>query len=176
MTSSPFVQWLAQLAEPWQAAYADSVVLGVIVLYAHFAALMVGGGMAIAMDRATLRAIRGDDTDRKRQLDALHGSHPVVITALVVLALSGLLMAAADIETFAGSIPFLVKISLVVLLLVNGFVLTRTEHTLRRAAAADIRDTSETTALWRRLRTTSVISIVLWLATALAGVVLGAAA
>ena len=45
-----------------------------------------------------------------------------------------------------------------------AYLLTRTEHALLTA--------SNTDALWHRMRTLSVVSAVLWLATTLSGVVL----
>jgi len=59
---------------------------------------------------------------------------------------------------------FWVKLALIGLLLANGFVMNRTERAL--AAGGD-----EST-LWGRLRTISMLSLTLWIATTLAGVVL----
>jgi hypothetical protein len=50
------------------------------------------------------------------------------------------------------------------LLLVNGFLMTRTEQALNAGG--------DRVALWGRLRTISILSLILWLATTLAGVVL----
>ena len=50
------------------------------------------------------------------------------------MLLSGLGMATADVETFAKSPAFVVKLSLVTLLVVNGIVLTRTERAIRSFA------------------------------------------
>jgi hypothetical protein len=50
------------------------------------------------------------------------------------------------------------------LLLLNGFVMTRTERALSRGG--------DEGALWGRLRTIAVLSLVLWLATTLVGVLL----
>jgi len=80
-----------------------------------------------------------------------------------VLLVSGVLLAASDVETFLPSIWFWVKITLVVALLVNGAILTATERKLgRELADAD----------WGRLRTLAWASIVLWTATAVVGIVL----
>jgi hypothetical protein len=82
---------------------------------------------------------------------------------------SGVALFFTDVETFAESVAFWVKMGLVALLLLNGLLMTRTESVLRRSADGD-------TASWGRLRTTAFASGVLWLATLLAGVALTNAA
>jgi hypothetical protein len=56
---------------------------------------------------------------------------------------------------------------LVALLLVNGYVLQRTETILRSCGGGQPHD-----PLWNRLRTVSIVSIVLWAAIVLAGTIL----
>jgi hypothetical protein len=68
------------------------------------------------------------------------------------------------VAAFLGTALFWIKIGLVALLLANGFLLTQTEHGLLTASDSD--------KLWHRMRTLSVLSAVLWLATTLSGVVL----
>ena len=80
----------------------------------------------------------------------------------VAAALLGLGARRAD---ALAPLAFWVKMGLVALLLLNGLVMTRTESTLRRAPNGDA-------SAWGRLRTTAVVSGVLWLATLLAGVAL----
>jgi hypothetical protein len=87
-----------------------------------------------------------------------------VIVSLVVLFVSGVALFLTDVETFAVSIVFWVKMALVALLLVNGLVMTRTESALRRTA-----DVGDDGARWGRLRTTALASGALWLVTMLAG-------
>lgn len=81
-------------------------------------------------------------------------SHRVVVTGLVVMALSGALMAAADIETFLGSKLYWTKMGLVALLALNGAGVYRSG---RRA----LRDPSG--GGWTWVRFTSTVSLVLWL-------------
>jgi uncharacterized membrane protein len=81
----------------------------------------------------------------------------------VVLLVSGVLLGAADVETFLPSIWFWIKIALVALLMINGSVLTLTERRLGRGL---------TDAGWTRLRTLARTSIALWTATAVVGIVL----
>jgi hypothetical protein len=133
----------------------------------HLAALLVGGGIALASDRATLRAARGDAPARARQLAELGLTHRVVIVSLLVASASGVALFFTDVETFAVSAAFWVKMGLVALLLLNGLLMTRTESALRRAPGG-----GDDAAPWARLRTTAVASGVLWLATLLAGVAL----
>ncbi len=81
----------------------------------------------------------------------------------MVLFVSGVLLGAADVETFLPSPYFWVKFSLVALLLINGSVLVLTERRLERGL---------TEADWTRLRTSARASIGLWTATAVVGIVL----
>jgi preprotein translocase subunit SecG len=70
---------------------------------------------------------------------------------------------------------FWTKIALVTLLLVNGALLQHTESTLRRATAdAEAAEATSAAAAagWQRIRRFSVMSVVLWIATFLAGSIL----
>lgn len=172
-----FVHALAHLVDPWRSAYSNSKVLPSIVTFAHLGALLLGGGFAVAADRATLRTRHADLTVRQRQLQDLHTVHRPVLIALAVLFVSGLLMAAADVETFFTSLVFWIKMTLVTLLLINGAILYKTEEALQRAAsmnsdAANTQRQEKVDNLWRRLSATSVTSLMLWTATVLAGAVL----
>lgn len=159
------VERLAQLSAPWHDLYADSKVLPTAVLFVHFAALLVGGGMALSADRATLHAARLGVDERQRQLVALGGIHRWVVGALALLFASGALLALADVETFATSPVFWTKMGLIALLLANGFAMTRTEQSLGRAPL-------DAGRLWRRLQRLAVASVALWLAIVLAGTIL----
>ncbi len=158
-----FVAALSRFATPWQNFYSDSALAETAVTSLHIVALMVGGGLAIAADRATLRAAAGDTTARDRILSDLHGVHRPVLIALGVLFVSGTGLALADVKTFAESPTFLVKLALVALLCLNGAFLYRTESQLRR---------EPTTRHWRRLRLSSWCSLGLWTATVVVGTAL----
>jgi hypothetical protein len=166
------VHTVAHLLAPWQSAYSDSKVISTAVTSVHLLALLFSGGLAVAADRATLLALRGSPGDRRRQLAALRDVHGPVLIALAVLFGSGVLLAAADVETFASSPLFWGKLALVALLLVNGVVLQRTETSLRRSLDAELAPTT----LWRRLRVSTWLSIALWATTTLAGAALVGAA
>ena len=159
---------LVQLVEPWSQLYGDSKLLPVLIVFAHIAALVFAGGLAVTLDRATLRAVRGGADVRTRQLDELGRAHRLVITGLTFSAITGVLLFAADLETYFVSPIFWTKATLILMLLGNGFLMTRTE--------ALIRTSSEPEAGWNRLRLTAIASLVLWFATAFAGVALVKAA
>jgi hypothetical protein len=160
---------LAQLFAPWKSLYGDSKVLPAVVQSVHLIALLFGGGFAVAADRSTLLAKRRSDERRAYQLGELHAVHRPVLIALTFALLSGVAMATADVETFASSPNFWVKLGLVAVLLANGALLTLTEKRLFKAGGTDAR-------LWSRLRFNSVCSLGLWTATLIAGVALTNAA
>lgn len=166
------VQQLTDWFAPWQSAYSNSKVLSTSVTTIHLLALFIGGGFAVAADRLTWRLTRPGsnptDADRVRQLVDLKQVHRPVLIALSVLLVSGLLLAAADVETFATSTVFWVKLVLVAVLIVNGGVLQLSERALWRPVASD----AEATRLWRRLRRSAGVSLAMWTATVVAGAIL----
>lgn len=166
------LQQLVTAFEPWKAAYSNSKVIPAAVTSVHLVALLFGGGLAVAADRATLRVGRRGAADRATQLAELRAVHKPVLVALVALFASGVLLAAADLETFAASPVFWAKLGLVALLLANGFVLERTESRLRGLSAREVVPTARVQSLWRRLRKSAVLSLVLWTATLVAGTLL----
>lgn len=139
----------------WAVYYSDHQMVSLVVRYAHLGALMVGGGTALAIDRLVLGSARRQGHDRRRAaLTALKGSHVVVVPSLVVVTLSGVLMAMADWTTFAGSRLFFVKMGFVGLLLANGAALMAAERAYSR---------DEVTNIWRRVVAASGASFLLWL-------------
>ena len=163
--SGSLVTRLAVSAEPWRSAYADSKALPLVVVFTHLASLLVGGGLAIAADRAALRAHAGTPTDRVRHIEELGYTHRPVVAALAMSAASGVALFFSDVEEFAASPLFWAKMALVVALLVNGWWMTRLERSLRTT-------TVDEAAGWRRLRSISITSVALWLLTLLAGTAL----
>ena len=155
---------LARLGEPWNNLYSDSKAVASAVLFFHLVPLLVAGGTALTSDRSTLRVARGSADDRGRHLADLARAHTVVLGGLALSFASGVLLVLSDVDEFLSSPLLWAKLGLVGLLLLNGFVMTRTERAL--GAARD------DTTLWARLRTISVLSLILWIATTLAGVVL----
>lgn len=162
------VQNLAHAFAPWQSLYSDSKTVASVVTGVHLVGLLFGGGLAIAADRSTLRAYRRHPSERASTLAELHAVHRPVLVALAVLFLSGVALAAADVETFAASPIFIAKLALVALLLTNGAVLERTERALRLGPDGPRRQAR----LWRRLRATAYVSLLLWTSTVVVGTVL----
>jgi uncharacterized membrane protein len=156
---------LARLAEPWAHLYADSKTVATIVTFGHIASLLMAGGLAVATDRATLRALRLAAAERGRHLDELAGVHRLVVGGLVLSVITGVLLFASDVETFVGSWIFWLKMALIGVLLVNGYVMTRAEGALRD-------DADEAAPSWAHLRRSALVSVGLWYAITLAGVAL----
>ena len=153
---------LAHAVASWTAWYSDSAVVRTSVNFAHIAALVGGGGAAIVEDRAMLGVLRLDDDARRRRVEAQGRTHRIVITGLTVAVVSGLLLFAADFDTYLYSRVFWAKMGLVALLVGNGALLTRAEHAaLRNDARA-----------WVGLRRGAAVSLTLWLLTTLAGAAL----
>jgi hypothetical protein len=150
---------LAQFLGWWSALYAGHAALRTGVEFLHIAGLVAGGGAAIAADLATMTAARVRSATLVTQLRLLKRTHPIVIAGLVALSISGLLLFAADVETFRYSRIFWLKMALVAVLLVNGLVLVRSERSVAHAEAR----------AWRRLHVIATVSLVLWLVTTLAG-------
>jgi hypothetical protein len=159
---------ISDVLKPWNTAFSNSTAISTTVTTVHIVALLFAGGLAIAADRTTLRALRASADARRRQLDELAAVHRPVLGFLALLFASGLLLATSDVETFATSPVFWVKLSLVTLLVINGAVLQRTEARLR----SDDGPTDIASPLWRRLRISTYASLTLWTATAITGVVL----
>ena len=156
---------LANAVAPWAKFYSHSSAASTIVTFLHLAPLVVGGGLAIALDRAALRLPHAEPGARERHLAELGAVHALVVGALAMSFVSGLLLLAADLDTFLPSWVFWVKMALVAALLANGAVMRSLERRLSRPG--DNREDH-----WRRLRGTAVTSLVLWLAVTFAGVTL----
>ena len=148
---------------PWQSLYGDSVLLSITVTALHLIGMLVGGGLALAADRATLRISNEQPGERERHLGELNAIHRPVLISLSLLFITGIAMVAADVATFLLSPVLWAKLTLVALLVVNGVVLERTETALRRGDGS---------SSWERLRFAAYCSIGLWISTLVAGVVL----
>jgi hypothetical protein len=153
---------LAAAAAQWTSLYANHAALRTVVVFAHIGGLVGAGGCAVAADRATLLALRRHEAERRHQVEALAGTHRVVIAGLVLIVVSGLLLFAADVQTFLYSRVFWIKMTMILLLLVNGAVLTAAER--RASSGAD--------DAWGRLRATALVSLMLWFLITFAGVAL----
>lgn len=176
MFATALIGRAAEIAAPWQTLYADSTVVSASVTAIHIVALLLSGGLAVAADRATLRALRVGEPERTVLFRELHAVHRPVLVALCVLVLSGFMLAAADVETFAASPAFWLKMALVVALLCNGIAIVRVEQRIERWAPAGDEPGAVARPPWHRLARYARLSMALWIATTLAGTVLTAAA
>lgn len=111
---------LARLFAPWQDLFADSAIVSTTVTAVHLTALLVAGGLALSQDRATLAGVAHPPVHRPVEL------------GLALVVLSGLMLAAADIEVYATSLIYWIKMGLVAALLLNGMMLMR-QNTVTRA-------------------------------------------
>jgi hypothetical protein len=147
------VNSIGSLATWWSAYYGDHQMVSLMIRYLHLAALMVGGGTALAIDRVVLGTARTRTDDRRRAaFTAMKGSHRVVVPALMVVTASGILMAAADWTTFAASRLFWIKMLSFALLVLNGAVLVAVERAYARSADG---------VMWRRVVMASGVSCAL---------------
>jgi hypothetical protein len=156
---------LIQLFQPWNDFYSHSKTAETIVLFLHIGGMLLAGGLAIAADRGTLRALRLTGDNRLGHITELAAVHRWVITGLGIVVVSGIALLASDIETFWGSWIFWTKMALVLLLLLNGLMMTRTERSLGSEAG-------ETSPHWGALRRSATASLALWFTITLAGVAL----
>ena len=133
----------------------------------HVLSMLVAGGLAIAHDRGSLRASGFTDLIRSHHLDELRAVHRPVVVALAICMASGVALFASDVETYAFSPTFWIKLSLIALLLVNALLMQSSERTLSVSAAGN------TAALaWSRIRVSSIVSVALWASIVLVSIVL----
>jgi K+ transporter len=158
----PAPEFLTQATESWARLYGTSKALSIGITFVHLSGLLLGGGAAVAADRETLKASREADPARADHLRFLGTVHSIAVAGLVLLFVSGASMFFSDLETFWDTKVFWIKMCLVALLLLNGLVMQKAE---RLAATAPLK-------AWPRLRTTSLVSLVLWFAVVLASTVL----
>lgn len=149
---------LSHLVARWAQVYGDQKALSAGVAFVHVAGILLGGGLAIATDRDSLR-LAPTSGDLPRELTRLHTVHRWVLAGLGVTIVSGLLMMLADLPTFLPSVLFWTKIGLLALLLGNGALRQRAERTLLGGNLTP----------WRTFRLTSALSLVLWFSILLAG-------
>lgn len=168
------LNYIEQLLSPWQNAYSDSTAISTSITALHLIGMLIGGGLAIAADRATLRISNEQPGQRQWHLGELNAIHRPVLMAMLLLFVTGLAMLAADVTTFLASPVLWIKLGLVALLVINGVVLERTETALRRPDRSA--EDAVAAKLWDRLRLSAFVSIALWISTLVAGSVLVSAA
>src|SRR5512144_2374804 len=136
--------FLVEAFSPWNEFYGHSAAAETVVQFLHIGGLLFAGGLAIATDRGSLRAMRAAAASRTTHLEELRAVHRWVLTGLAVVVVSGFLLLTADLEAFFGSWVYWLKMGLVILLLANGWRMTRVEQQLRA-------DSSEASPAWERL-------------------------
>lgn len=146
----------------WTSVYANHAAVRTSVTFLHIAGLIGAGGSAIVADRATLVAARGDAASRRSHLGMLRATHRIVLFGLALVIVSGILLFAADLDTFLHSRFFWLKMALVALLFINGGVLVEAERRAQKGSEA----------AWTALRATAMLSLVLWFVITLAGAAL----
>jgi hypothetical protein len=161
----PFVETLAEIAKPWTRFYSKSDVAQTLVLFTHLAGMLGGGGVAIAADRAMWKARTATDEVRARLLAEVDAAHRPVLIGIAMAGVSGVLMTAADVETYVPSLLWWGKMAAFALLLANGAWLQSMEQRARRTPAT-------MAAAWPRVALASKFSYVLWFAVVLGGVML----
>jgi uncharacterized membrane protein len=158
-------QALVSLLEPWSDFYGHSKMAETVVTFLHIGGILLAGGLAVAADRGSLRALRIAAGERQHYTRELASVHRWVLTGLTVVVISGIALVATDIETFWGSWIYWVKMALFVVLLINGFQMTKAERALQS-------DASESSPAWETLRRTAVTSLGLWFVITALGVAL----
>ena len=151
---------VSQLLTRWTQLYGHTPVRA-SVTYLHLLGILVGGGVAVSADRASLR-LSPATPDWSQELTRLASVHRWVLGGLALIFASGLLMMFAELGSLAKSGVFWTKMGLIALLLGNGYLRMRAETALRQGAGAG----------WSGFRRASVASLVLWLAILLAGTLL----
>jgi hypothetical protein len=155
---------LQPLVAPWAELYNGSTPLQTTIACAHVGGTLLGGGLAIAADRTTLRWTHDHTAVPPHILPELAEVHRPVLISLIVIVVSGVLLFAADLDALWASPVMWIKGGLFGLLLVNGLFITRTEQLLSRS--------NEDLAAWTRLRRFSIASLLLWFGVALTGTAL----
>jgi len=153
---------LSHLLEAWTSLYANHAALRTAMAFMHIGGLLAGGGCAITADLATITTGREGSVTRTTQLQLLKRTHRIVVLGLVALSVSGLLLFAADVESFLYSRIFWLKMGLMGLLLTNGALLRLGERQVKRGGPR----------AWTGLHYTAIASLVLWFLTTLAGAAL----
>ena len=155
---------LMQVVEWWAGLYNDHTVIKTTVACVHVGGMLLAGGLAIAADRTTLRAMRAAGEARVFALAELGSVHRLVLIGLAMTVVSGVLMFAADLDVLLVSPVMWLKMGLFVLLLVNGLVMQKAERALTLAP--------QSSGSWARLRFCAVASLALWFGVALSGTAL----
>ena len=158
---------VVRLAAPWHHLFDRSRPVEMATVGIHVLSMLVAGGLAIAHDRGSLRASGFTDLIRSHHLDELRAVHRPVVVALGVCMASGVALFASDVGTYAYSLTFWIKLSLIALLMANALMMQSNERMLSVSAAG-----GTATLAWSRIRMSSIVSIALWASIVLVSIVL----
>jgi len=153
---------VSQIIARWAHLYGHTPVRATVT-YLHLVGILVGGGVAVAADRASLR-LSPATPDWSEELARLASVHRWVVGGLALIFASGLLMMFAELGSVATSGVFWTKMGLIALLLGNGYLRMRAETALGQGLGSG----------WSRFRRASVASLVLWFVILLSGTLLHA--
>src|SRR4029077_8543539 len=96
-------QLIPSFLENWTSFYSNHAAIRTFLGFLHIGGLVLGGGCAIAADRAVLLASKRGTAEKSSQVEALRGTHRIVLISLGVVIASGLLLFAADADNFLHS-------------------------------------------------------------------------
>src|SRR5204863_3531544 len=94
---------VSQLLAGWARLYGHTPV-SATVTYLHLVGILVGGGVAVAADRASLRLSSETLPDWRTELDRLAAVHRWVVGGLALIFASGVLMALDLVANFRTSV------------------------------------------------------------------------
>jgi hypothetical protein len=149
------------LATTWGSFYANHAAMRTVIAFAHVGGLVAAGGASMMVDREILSAYKRREQSVPVVLRTVHKTHGVVLAGLMVVIASGVLLFAADLDTYLWSRLFWIKMALVVALMINGAVLARAGQ------VSSNRDHS-----WETLQWTAITSLSLWFLTTFIGTAL----
>jgi len=158
------IEFFSGLAAPWADFFGGSTLTQGLVTFLHVGGMLAAGGLALAADRATFRMSGRPLAIRREHLRELAQLHRPVLVGLAVVVISGLALAAADVETFLPSWFFWLKMAVFGVLLANGLIL--------RSVEGNLEVEPENEGGWRRLRHAAARSASLWGILLLLGVLL----
>ena len=158
----PIAQAVPHVIVRWAHLYSNNKGINTAITFLHFAGMVVGGGFAFVADRDAFRLSRDAVADLPGEIADMESVHGWVIGGLVVVVVTGVLMTLADLNTYAASLAFWIKMGLFVLLIANGYGRIRSERAIEHGSASG----------WTWLRRTSLASAVLWLAVILVSTIL----
>jgi len=177
LDTATIVESIGTIVQPWADLYSSNTVLSTGVIAAHILAMFVAGGMAIAADRAILRAKPGTADAVRAVVADLSTTHSIVVLSLALTVLSGLALLTSDFGNYAVSKIYWTKMGAFILLLGNGLRMQRAEkNVMKSLEGAPIRTAELPVPFpkqqWGGIRSSAAASLVLWLVIVLLGVIL----